>query len=176
MIECEKQSNGQGLGWISTGVLVLFAFLMTLPFADQGVASSSISHAQMDMIVAPSERLKLGGLAEVEPCDHHENATKHTAQTVNISSFCVTSGHVDHGTHICCFQSTKADHTILRRDLPAIEKPVFTGSSRAFLGLSIDVKHGTFAVAFDRSQSDTPQLGGLIGAAAEFLRTQRLLT
>ncbi len=165
MTSCEKQANKRRLGWISTGALVLFAFLITLPFAGQSNASTAHSHAGMETnFVSPDS---LG---------HQGMSTKLAMPDTHARRLCEVSGHVEHKTHICCFQSTDAVRAILQRDLSLLEKPVFADSSASSFALESDRAPNIMAVEASYSGVFASQRDGLDGAQAEFLHTQRLLT
>ena len=146
MTECVKQANQRGLGWISTRVLMLFAFLITLPFAGQSVALSAHSNAEMATVIAPLGNLTPQILAASQNFtssrshDHHKLSSTREARVSHSSKMCVSMGHVTHKTHICCFDGTPVEGTILRRDLDATEKLDFASTSKVPFGPGIDRK------------------------------------
>ena len=176
MNECAKQVSQRRLGWISTGVLVLFAFLIALPFAGQSVALTAPANVEMATVNAPQGNMTLPSLTKSKSHDHHKLSKSRTAAVSLMSKMCVSMGHVTHRTHICCFEGTLVEGTISRRDLDAIEKLVFARSMSVPFGTAINAEQQVLAIEFKNAPSKASQLAGLIGAGAQFVRTQRLLT
>ena len=176
MIECVNKVSQRRPGWISTAVLVLFAFLIILPFAGQSVALPAHSNTEMATGIAPLGNLNLKNIAASRSHDHHKLSRTREVPVSHSSKLCVSMGHVTHKTHICCFDGTIVDRTIMRRDFFAIKKLTFASSSKAPFGLAVETKRHVLPNELQNAQSATPQLMGLNGAKAQFLRTQRLLT
>ncbi len=176
MIESAKQVNQRRLGWISTGVMVLFAFLITLPFAGQSVASMGHSSAKMATVIAPQGNLNLQIFADSRSHDQHNMTGSGEASVSNSGKLCASTGHVAHRAHICCFDGGSADRTIMRRKALSFEKIDLASWSKVPLGSKADTEQHILAIALQNTQSAAPQLVGLTGARAQFLHTQRLLT
>ena len=150
-------------------------------FAGQSVALSAHSNAEMATVIAPLGNLTPQILAASQNFtssrshDHHKLSSTREARVSHSSKMCVSMGHVTHKTHICCFDGTPVEGTILRRDLDATEKLDFASTSKVPFGPGINAQQHVLAIEFKNAPSKTPQLVGLIGARAQFVRTQRLL-
>ncbi len=176
MIECMRQANQRRLGWLSTGVLVLFAFLITLPFVGQSMAMTAHSTAEMVMDIAPQGNLNLQTLAHSKQHDDHKASSSREASVSNSGKLCAPMDHAVYKTHACCFDGNITDTTIMRRKISSLEKTVFVSSLKALFGREANAEQHILAIEFENAPFEAPQLVGLTGARAQFLRTQRLLT
>ncbi len=155
---------------------MLFAFLITIPFAGQSIASMSHLNAKMATGIAPQVNLNLQISADSRSHDQHNMTGSGEASVSNNGKLCASLGHVAHRAHMCCFDGAIADSTIMRRKALSFEKIDLASWSKVPLGSKANIEHHILAIELQNTQSVAPQLVGLIGARAQFLRTQRLLT